>query len=100
MFTLIGATVMEAGALPMGDSLIASCGACPTRFTASGLFAVTRHSVDGPAICAPITLRSTFCSDSVAFTTETIRYLRSGLSAAYRSEEHTSELQSLRHLVC
>jgi len=48
MFTLMGATVIVAGALPMEDSLIARRGACPARLTSSALLAVNCHSVDGP----------------------------------------------------
>ena len=57
MFTLMGAMVIVADASPRKDCLIASWAGCPAWLTASALLAVNCHSVDGPARCAPVTLK-------------------------------------------
>src|SRR5258705_8111065 len=38
--------------------------------------------------------------DAIVIVENVERHIREGLTPARRSEEHTSELQSLRHLVC
>ena len=75
MFTLIGATVMDPGASLIGISFTSTCGGWPTWLAASKLLPVICHNVDGPASLVPATLRSNFCSVSVAFTTARVRYL-------------------------
>src|ERR1035441_2534688 len=82
MLMLMGATEIVPGVLPMGISLISTCGGGPARLAASRLFPVKCQSVDGPASRVPVTLRSNFCLESVAFTTERIRNFLSGDSAA------------------
>src|SRR4051794_32997705 len=67
------------------DLFSASCASCPTRLAASRLLPVNCLSVDGPATLRPATLRSSFCSDSVALRTAMVRNLRSGVSAANTS---------------
>src|ERR1039458_4810643 len=46
-----------------------------------------------------VTARETIAAD-VLIEGEVIKEVRAGIAGNARSEEHTSELQSLRHLVC
>ena len=69
----------------MAVCLISTCGGSPTRSDASRSTPVNCETVEGPPSRMPLTLRSNFCSDSVAFTTASVRNLRSGLSAANMS---------------
>ena len=85
MSMLIGATGKVAGASPIAVSFTSTWGACPTWLAASRPLPVMRHNVAPPARRAPLMLRSNFCSESVAFTTASVRYLRSALSAATMS---------------
>jgi len=85
MFTLMGATEIVPGVLPIEVSLISTCGGWPTRSVASRVLPVNCQSVEGPARRIPLTLRPRFCAESVAFTTETMRNFLSAESAAKMS---------------
>ena len=65
--------------------MTAISGVWPTRFVASTDAPVSCQTLPGPFGRTPETLRLNSCGDSVAFTTESSRDLRSGLSAATMS---------------
>src|ERR1039458_3517285 len=104
-FTLTGtATLSATGFVMTGQATLTNVG--------SGTFASTISGITSATVTAPFTI--TLSGGTLTGTyTEPLSILYGGAGnasatitggtgsfAGYRSEEHTSELQSLRHLVC
>src|SRR5205814_9899381 len=85
--------------LSLHDALPICCVCCTSRRNASRAGIPWRCSVTPTSACWRSTRRTVFLNGVTISVPSTWRSPPSARSWA-RSEEHTSELQSLRHLVC